>query len=100
MLTLQIMTALMGFTLVPLFEGWVLSTLWRWFLVPMGAPVISTVQAVGIDLCLTVPLIGLFPMGQPTDTHEQKVAQLGLFWGRRLVVLMVLGLGLVWRQFL
>lgn len=31
-------------------EGWVLSWLWFWFLVPMGLPVVSWAQAYGIAI--------------------------------------------------
>jgi hypothetical protein len=33
-----------------LLEGWVLSVMWRWFIVPLGAPVISIPAAIGIAL--------------------------------------------------
>lgn len=40
----------------PIVNGWVASILWAWFLVPLGAPAISVVPAIGIALivgCLT-----------------------------------------------
>lgn len=36
-------------------RGWALSTLWAWFLVPMGAPAITITTALGISV-----IIGLF----------------------------------------
>lgn len=38
-------------------RGWVLSTLWAWFLVPIGAPAIGIATALGISV-----IIGLFTM--------------------------------------
>ena len=36
-------------------RGWALSTLWLWFLVPIGAPVIGITTALGISV-----ILGLF----------------------------------------
>jgi hypothetical protein len=31
-------------------SGWVLSVIWAWFLVPLGMPAVTTVQAIGISV--------------------------------------------------
>lgn len=35
-------------------RGWVLKTLWFWFLVPLGAPGILTAHVIGVSLVVTV----------------------------------------------
>lgn len=34
--------------------GWVFSTIWAWFAVPLGAPVIATASAAGIVIAIRV----------------------------------------------
>lgn len=40
---------LVGFTI---YRGWVLSYLWKWFLVPIGFPELSLPQCIGIALAV------------------------------------------------
>lgn len=45
--------AAIGVLLIPpfmLWKGYVLSTLWAWFAVPLGAPPVTTLQAIGVSL--------------------------------------------------
>jgi len=47
--------ALVALILTPIsyvINGWVLSLLWRWFLVPFDFPVLSIPQAIGISLVI------------------------------------------------
>jgi hypothetical protein len=37
-----------------LFNGYVISVLWRWFAVPLGIPSISVVHGIGIDLLVSL----------------------------------------------
>jgi hypothetical protein len=34
-------------------RGWVLSILWSWFVVPMGAPVVGITHAIGISMVVS-----------------------------------------------
>lgn len=48
-------------------RGYVLSVLWRWFVVPLGVPEIGIAQAIGISI-----IVGLVMLGVATksDTSE------------------------------
>jgi hypothetical protein len=53
--------------------GFVVQTLWGWFLVPMGAPAITLSQAVGMDMIATLFGTGSarkFP-GEDDDEHSK-----------------------------
>lgn len=43
-----------------IYFGYVLSLFWLWFLVPLGAMVINTSQAIGINLVIELLMVGLY----------------------------------------
>lgn len=46
-----ITTTLIAFFITPIWSGYVLSILWRWFVVPsLGAPVLTVGYAIGLSL--------------------------------------------------
>ena len=49
-------------------RGWVLSTLWAWFLVPLGAVEIGIAAALGISI-----IIGMFTTHLTHDTVKVKL---------------------------
>lgn len=52
-------------------RGWVLSTLWAWFLVPIGAPEIGIATALGISV-----IIGLFTSHLNQETVKTSTKSL------------------------
>lgn len=49
--------------------GWLLSTLWNWFLVPLGAPVITIAHACGIWL-----IVSVVTAKEPTHTDDRHAS--------------------------
>lgn len=49
--------------------SFVLKNLWFWFMVPMGLPVISLMQAMGIDLLITF-IVNPYTNIKDKTTHE------------------------------
>lgn len=62
---------LLRIVLVP-YSGWVFARLWLWFIVPLGAPVLSVPMALGV--CLTARILTIdFDPRKPPLTEEQWV---------------------------
>lgn len=80
---------------VSILRGWVLSVIWGWFMVPLGAP------AIGIAAAIGVALIGHMVAGswQPTreQTKEEKQADMFRIFFNPL---MTLGIAWVVKQFM
>jgi len=49
-------------------NGWAISILWGWFLVPLGIPAISVPQAIGIAILTAM----LFYHKNPTDNSDDE----------------------------
>lgn len=73
-----------------LWRAWVLTVLWSWFLIPLGAPAISITSAIGISL-----VVGMFTshiqtkMETATDTSTLIGKALGTAIGGPAVVLLI-----------
>lgn len=83
--------------LASLFNGWALSVLWGWFLVPLGLPQIGMAHAIGIGL-----LVGFL-----TKTHLHAEKEFDSKWEKAaahtaviLNPLLVVGMGWVIAQFM
>lgn len=81
-----------------IFNGWILSIMWKWFIVPFGAPDISIAAAIGLSLIFS------FLKGGSTSQSkdEESVAYLIL---RGIFVsfvpgLIILGLGYIVHLFM
>jgi len=51
-------------------HGWVLTTLWRWFVVPLGVAQVGIVQAIGIS-----SLIALLTYEMPKQEGDDQIAR-------------------------
>ena len=75
-------------------NGFVLERLWEWFVVPLGAPPITFVHALGIAI-----LFGAFGLTKAPNVDKEKAS-----WGKAttsiLTPLMLLGLGWILYQFM
>jgi hypothetical protein len=75
-----------GFLLLA-FRGFVVSRLWLWFIVPLGAPLISISWAIGIAVLVTMfAPISNKPAEKPTWDEVGKIFLRGMFstlvsWG-------------------
>lgn len=73
--------ALTLFVVIPLviaWEGFAIMLLWRWFLVPLGAPEVSLAAAIGIAL-----IVARLTNHGESVTHQQRdgaALRLACFW--------------------
>jgi len=51
---MKIILALIVIVPIILYRGWVLFTMWNWFIVPLGAPHISLFHVLGISVIINV----------------------------------------------
>ena len=65
-------------------EGAVLATLWGWFLVPLGLPVISIPVAVGLSV-----IVNLVTPSPPKTDKGKEWKQLGMIAFKAIILLMV-----------
>lgn len=96
-----IFTLLCSLVLFPFIDGWAFSTLWRWFLVPLGAPNVPLFHAMGLDLAVSVLFIGLVgKQSTKTKTEDEQFDDAVWLWWKRVVVVFMVGTGAVYRLFL
>lgn len=50
----SIFAVLAAFAVSCVFSGWILQTMWAWFVVPLGVSPLSLAHAVGLDSLLTI----------------------------------------------
>lgn len=82
--------ALLAFGAV--WEGWVLSVLWRWFLVPLGAPALSIPAAIGVAI-----IVGMLThQSSKTDDEDWAAKISAIFLGPPMMLLV----GWITKQFL
>lgn len=76
-------------------QGWAISTLWAWFLVPLGAPAIGIAAAAGIAVTISaIRMKGA--RNEPERTTRQSIEYLvGLF----IAPVMYVGVGWVVTHF-
>jgi multisubunit Na+/H+ antiporter MnhB subunit len=97
-MTTVIFTLLATFVVGPFLfieQGWAISTLWNWFVAPLGAPQIGIATAIGISL--TAAVIRMKGSEKsPERTRRESIERLvGIF----LVPLVGVGLGWIVKQF-
>lgn len=63
----DIVMALTSMTLSVWLGGWVLATLWTWFMVPLGVTAITWLHASGLNV-----LVRLFQHGQDTAVYSER----------------------------
>ena len=84
-----------------IYSGFVFSTLWGWFAVPLGFPVIGVAHAIGLLTVLSYPLIGvtmkLEAISESEFSFEHYVSH--LFKGLA-VVSIALGYGWIVHRFM
>ena len=80
-----------------LLDGWAISRLWAWFLVPLGVPAITIVHAIGISL-----LFSLFKphVSSSSDKKKGLAVLLGTLIAAFLVPLLAVGMGWIVVQFM
>ena len=63
-----------------LFGGYVFSTLWGWFIVPLGFPVVTVFQSLGIMLVVGMVLMGMVIElnRKPNKKEDQDIAIMGI----------------------
>ena len=93
-----ITVTLVTMVLSTLLNGWAFSLLWEWFVVPLGYPVLSVPQAIG----LTVTIAYATHQYQRDENKGTPFTEV-LAWGVSLAIvkpLMSLGIGLIIKSFL
>lgn len=74
-------------------QGWVLSILWGWFAVPLGAPAISIPGAIGMAILLSTML-----MRRRREESDEPWYEAFVFHATKPLV--ALGIGWIVKQFL
>lgn len=67
----DIINIVITFILIPLLlieQGWAVSTLWLWFITPLGLPAIGIATAIGI--CITISLIRMRQHRKDNDDED------------------------------
>ena len=93
-----ITVTLVTMVLSTLLNGWAFSLLWEWFVVPLGYPVLSIPQAIGLAMT-----IAYATHQYQKDENKGKRFTEVLAWGVSLAIvkpLMSLGIGLIIKSFL
>jgi hypothetical protein len=81
-----------------LLNGWAFSLLWEWFVSPLGYPVLTIPQAIGLSL-----VISYATHQYQKDENKDKSFSEVLAWGVSLAIvkpMMSLGIGLIIKSFL
>lgn len=91
---LGIPTALIG--------GWALSELWGWFIVPLGAPAISVIHAVGLKLTIGFVTFKMKDLDEDRDKDfDEMVKAMFLRTIQSVCIsLLIVGLGYCWHYFM
>lgn len=76
-------------------QGWAISTLWNWFIAPLGAPTIGIATALGISLTVSLMRMKGTRKEQEPTRKERLERLVGLF----LVPLVGVGIGWIVLQF-
>ncbi len=76
-----------------LYCGWILKTMWAWFIVPLGVAPINLAHAIGLDSLLT---IYRFHRSDRDNDYEWYISALGM----ALVYLVLLIIGFVAHSFM
>lgn len=90
-----ILAAIVVGPLLFLLQGWSISTLWNWFIAPLGAPEIGIATALGISLTAGV----LRFKGTRNDDNVSRKERLERVVGYFLVPVIAVGIGWVVLQF-
>jgi hypothetical protein len=73
-----------------LFNGYVISVLWRWFAVPLGIPPISVVHGIGIDLLVGLLVFKAIDLNASADDRLKvafaPVVTLAIAWPVHLLM--------------
>ena len=69
-IALVLLTVCVLLPLSALWQGWAVSTLWGWFIVPVGAPEIGVVTATGFALVLTALRMRRNKSGETTNSER------------------------------
>ena len=76
--------------------GWAISTLFNWFVSPLGVDNISFVHALGLSC-----LLGLFKVGLATQADVKENSEpWAHFVGQLIGVSLIVGMGWVYNQFM
>ena len=76
-------------------NGFVVSTMWNWFIVPLGAPSIGFWLAAGISL-----LISLFTTSQSDENDIEFSKAIAHGWATLVARFLVLGFGAIIHSFI
>jgi hypothetical protein len=93
-----ITVTLVTMVLSTILNGWAFSLLWEWFVSPLGYPVLSVPQAIGLSL-----VIAYVTHQYNKDEHKGQSFPEVLAWGISLAVvkpMMSLGVGLIIKSFI
>lgn len=81
-----------------IFNGWAFSLLWEWFVAPLGYPVLTIPQAIGLSM-----VISYATHQYQKDEHKNSSFSEALGWAISLAIvkpLMSLGIGLIIKSFM
>jgi hypothetical protein len=73
-----------------LLNGWVLSVLWGWFLVPLGIPPILILHAIGVGVTISL-LTSHGPKGKDERTSTEKMREAIAFMFMTPLVALAMG---------
>ena len=98
MKAIGITTTILFMMLVSMFiSGWAITSLWAWFIVPLGVMVISYPHALGISA-----FISFFKIGLAGEKHENNAISdiFGRWLGTQATVALVVGFGWIFQNFM
>lgn len=85
---LHVLAVLIGIP-VTVYRGWILSLVWSWFFVPLGAPTIGVALAIGISIAINIFSPSYVPpkiadaddYGFTANLYAFMYSTAGLLWG-------------------
>ena len=84
-----------------LLNGWALSVMWGWFIVPLGAPALGLIQAIGITYVVTFFTYKRDKTEEARKSGEKLLVDgLDTIFHRAVVTLGLLGFAYLWHLFL
>lgn len=84
-----------------LYSGFVFSTLWGWFIAPLGVPTLSIPQALGLLLVVGYPLLGIYSRLEaikPLEFTMEKFTQ--RLVASYITITLVWGMGAIYTLFI
>lgn len=90
---MKLLAALILLVPTVMWGGYVVSVLWGWFIVPLGAPPVGIAHALGLMLMASLPRLGL----AKTKDEDEVLVSIIKSW---VVSLFALGCGALYHAFM